>query len=178
MAEACLHRDEVIGERHQRKSPREQDGARNPLLERQAEAEKGRQTDEEVIHLTNRLDKDTLFSGLRQADPEEVETLQAVLDETEFVGADILLGEFAFATDISGLAHLAVLLEDGTDVADRNRRSPWEALMFFKDGLMELRAQVAAHRNESVEDGVVADDPRSEAGDDDRTGECPAKKCR
>ncbi len=156
--------------------PGEEDGSGDAVFECECEAEKAGEADEEVVGFAGGFDEDAFFGGLGEADPEEVETLEAVVDEAAFVGADLLVGEFAFAADVGGFAHLAVLLEDGAGFADGDGRSPGEALMFGEDGLMELGTEVAAHWDEGVEDGVVADRPWGDAGEGEYAGKSAAKK--
>jgi hypothetical protein len=178
MPEARLHRDEVVRQRHQREGPGKQDCSRNSLLEREGEAEQAGQIEEEVICFANGFVEEAVFGRFGNADPEEEKAFQGVFDEAEFMRANLLFGEFAFAMNVRVFAHLTVVLEDRAYITDGDRRSPWKALVFFEDGLMEFRAEVPTHRDEGVEDGVVANRPWGDACESEDAGERAAKKCR
>src|SRR5271163_2281580 len=108
MSETSLHRDEIIGEGHQREGPREQHGSRDALFERQCQPKKASQADEEIICLASCLDEEAFFGGFRHADPEEIKALQGVFDEAKFMRVDLLFGKLAFVTDVGVFAHLSI----------------------------------------------------------------------
>ena len=141
MAEARLNGDEVIGEGDKGEGPGEEDCTGDPLFEGECEAEQAGEAYEEVVCFAGGFDEDAFFGGLGEADPEEEETLEGVVDEAAFVGADGSSCELAFMMDVGRFAHLAILLEDGACFADWDSRSPGKALVFFEDGLMELCAR-------------------------------------
>ena len=79
----------------------------------------------------------------------------------------------AFALDKGVLAHLLVLNVFGTDFADGDASADGEAVVGVEHGVMQFGAEITAEGNEGMEDGVVADHPWGEAGEE----ECACYGC-
>src|SRR5580693_3640879 len=105
MAEARLHRDEVIDEGKKSEGPCEQNCTGDALFERQCEAKESCQAEEAVVEDAERLVPHPEFDGVRDADPIEIEALQCKLREPKFVRSDILLRELSFMFYIGQLSH-------------------------------------------------------------------------
>ncbi len=85
MAEARLHRDEIVRDGHQRKRPRKQDRSGYASFQAESEAKKARQIEKEVVCLAHGFEQDALLGRLGDTDPKEVDALQAVLNKPQFV---------------------------------------------------------------------------------------------
>src|ERR1700733_10035983 len=136
MPKARLYCNQVIREGHQSKRPREQDGSGDAVFQCECQPEKARKVKKKVVCLAHSFDEDAFLRRFGDAYPEEVETLEAVLNKPQLVCGNLLFGQLAFVAHVGSFAHLAVLLEDGADVADGNRRSPGKAAVFGENRLM------------------------------------------
>src|ERR1700722_2397547 len=167
MAKARLNSNKVISKREKREGPRKEVGTWDTLLQGKRESEKCGETYEAVVENTKSFVQDPLFDWLRDADPIEVDALQGKHKETQFVRADVFARELAFTLDVGILPHILVLEIIGADIADRHPSTNGESVIGVKYGVVQLRAQVAANRNESVKDILIARHPRHETGKKD-----------
>src|ERR1700722_12456870 len=186
MAKAGLNSNKVISKREKHEGPSKEFGTWDPLLQRKGKPEKCSETHEAVVENTKSFVQDPLFCRLGDADPVEVEALQGKLKETQFVNADVFARELAFTLNVGILAHILVLEIIGADIADRHPSTDGESVIGVEHGVVQLRAQVSANRNERMKDILIAHHPRDEAGKENNCGndrfadgrtECPLFLC-
>ena len=166
MAEPRLHRYEVIDRGVESEGPEKEPRTRHVAAQREREAEKAGEAEEREVGAANGFHGDAGVQRLGHANPEEIDAAKSIPRKQIRVGADGGLRVLALLAAELDLAQPLVAAELGRALGLGQRRSPRKTVVGEDSGLVQFGAEVGAHRHERMEDFPVADNPRTDNGDE------------